>query len=161
MTFFPEMPYAGTSGWSGSSTSQERAVSADEDGTTSVRQRQTLSDVSACGSQGITWRELASRHGWHHGTASGVLSVLHKTGHLARLTERRDRCQIYVLPEHVQGRTTAPFRPNSASRELTERETRILLRMEEAVRGLPERTLVPVPAALLAEMTATIRRLSA
>lgn len=161
MRYLPETPYGGTSGWSGSETSRERAEKADADGTTSQRQSQTLDIVSSCGSRGITWRELSARQGWHHGTASGVLSVLHKTGHLARLTQRRDRCQIYVLPVHVDGRETAPFRPNSASRALTDRETRIVERVEGHVACLAPAELVPVPAQLLREMAAAIRRLSA
>ena len=36
------LPYAGTSGWSGSRTSEERARQEDENGTTSWRQSETL-----------------------------------------------------------------------------------------------------------------------
>lgn len=42
--------------------------------------------------------------GWHHGQASGALSVLHKTGYVARLTEVRERCKVYVHPDFVGGR---------------------------------------------------------
>lgn len=114
----PELPYAGTSGWSGSATSRERAERDDQDGTTAGRQARTIEDLStrwavdgvidAGREQGLTWKELAWLHGWHHGQASGVLSVLHKTGRIARLTERRNRCAVYVLPEYVHGRETAP-----------------------------------------------------
>ena len=104
----PDLPYAGTSGWSGSETSMERAVDADLDGTTTARQDTTLRHLGYCGVLGTTWKELAEGAGWHHGQASGVLSVLHKEGRIARLTERRSRCQVYVLPSNVNGRETAP-----------------------------------------------------
>jgi hypothetical protein len=112
----PVLPYAGTSGWSGSGTSHDRADREDHDGTTSDRQARTLAalrnTVTSYGQPlgcrfGITWKELADLEDWHHGQASGVLSVLHKTGRIARLTERRNRCAVYVLPEYVQGRETA------------------------------------------------------
>jgi hypothetical protein len=37
-----------------------------------------------------------------------VLSDLHKAGRIARLTEERNRCKVYVLPEYVNGRETEP-----------------------------------------------------
>lgn len=102
----PLLPYAGTSGWSGSATSHARAVNADRDGTTSAHQQRALESLSWRGSDGVTWRELADEYGWHHGTASGVLSVLHKEGVIARLSISRSRCKVYVLPDYVDGRDT-------------------------------------------------------
>lgn len=102
----PILPYANTSGWSGSATSRERARRSDSDGTTSLRQAQTLSALQEAGYDGLTWLELANRQGWHHGTASGSLSVLHKAGRIARLAVSRERCRIYVLPEYADGRAT-------------------------------------------------------
>lgn len=116
----PFLPYAGTSGWSGSETSRERAETADESGETSERQRMTMFLIRKAKNDGITWKELSCLTDWHHGTASGVLSVLHKGGHICRLTERRHRCQIYVMPEHVQGRETAAYKPNNANEEVAE-----------------------------------------
>ena len=104
----PELPYAGTSGWSGSGTSHERAARDDMSGATSERQQRVLSFLETRGSRGATWKELSDAHGWHHGKASGALSVLHKTGHINRLSERRDRCKVYVLPQHVNGRDIEP-----------------------------------------------------
>jgi DNA-binding MarR family transcriptional regulator len=103
----PLLPYAGTSGWSGSDTSEERARTADTDGTTTRRQAQALATLRLAGAAGATWKELADLQQWHHGTASGVLSVLHKEGRVARLTDRRHGCAIYVLPEAVGNRLTA------------------------------------------------------
>lgn len=98
------LPYAGTSGWSGSATSYDRAVTADREGTTGARQRQTLAHLARAGERGCTWQELAAATGWHHGTASGVLSVLHKEGRIARLAESRNRCRVYVLDTYAEGR---------------------------------------------------------
>lgn len=103
----PALPYAGTSGWSGSEASRERAEREDRDGTTSNRQATVLGFLTSRGAQGATWRELAQVTGWHHGQATGALSALHKGGLVARLHERRERCSVYVVPEHVGGRATA------------------------------------------------------
>lgn len=106
VTGHPILPYANTSGWSGSPTSRQRASRSDSDGTTSLRQSQTLSALQEAGYDGLTWLELANLQGWHHGTASGSLSVLHKVGRIARLAMSRERCRIYVLPDHVADRPT-------------------------------------------------------
>lgn len=108
-------PYAGTSGWSGSETSFERAINDDLSGTTSDRQIQAINELGWAGSIGLTWKELAQSLKLHHGQASGVLSVLHKTGIIERLTDRRNKCAIYVLPEYVDGRQTASHANTKAS----------------------------------------------
>jgi hypothetical protein len=102
----PVTPYNGTSGWSGTDTSLERAVRADIDGTTSERQARVMGMLRRAGTRGLTWKELGEAGGWHHGTASGALSTLHKAERIARLLERRDRCRVYVALEHVNGRET-------------------------------------------------------
>lgn len=109
------LPYAGTSGWSGTDTSQDRAHLADSDGTTRSRQTQVIVHLANRAEQGLTWKELASLTGMHHGTASGVLSVLHKVGAIARLTERRSRCKVYVLPAWIMGRPTEAHGRSSAT----------------------------------------------
>ncbi len=119
-TPLPVLPYAGTSGWSGSETSRERAEAADTSGETTRRQIITLEIISAAGDDGITWQVLSNVTGWHHGIASGLLSVLHKSGHIERLTARRDRCQIYVMPEHVNGRELATYKRNGSAEIITE-----------------------------------------
>jgi DNA-binding MarR family transcriptional regulator len=103
----PLTPYAGTSGWSGSTTSQDRAIQEDLNGTTKGRQSLTLRVINASKTYGMTWKELADETGWHHGQASGVLSVLHKEGLIARLTERRGKCAVYVGLNSVNGRKTS------------------------------------------------------
>lgn len=102
------LPYAGTSGWSGSAASQDRAKEADESGETGKRQAMTVSALRDAGVKGLTWKDLGAIYGWHHGKATGVLSVLHKDGVIARLAdERRDRCSIYVSKQFLNGRPVA------------------------------------------------------
>lgn len=108
----PILPYAGTSGWSGSETSRERAEREDSDGTTGKRQRAALHRLHTAFARGLTWNELGDLEGWHHGQVSAVLTGLHKRGVIARLAERRGRSQVYVLPEYVEGRETRPYLPN-------------------------------------------------
>lgn len=104
----PELPYNGTSGYSGSDTSEARARNADRSGKTALRQAQALTMISNKGSMGLTWKEFSDATGLHHGSASGVLSVLHKSGRIARLKQTRDKCKIYVDVRAVQGRPVEP-----------------------------------------------------
>ena len=116
----PVLPYGGSSGWSGSDTSEQRASNADANGTTGKNQEQTLKHLVLALHRGLTWKELSDLTGWHHGTASGALSVLHKVGRIARLTERRNKCAVYVAPSFVHGRETQAHRPNVSARLLME-----------------------------------------
>lgn len=102
----PVLPYAGTSGHSGTDTSKERAVSQDKSGRTAVLQKQVMLILSQNRSHGATWKEVADWIHMHHGTVSGALSVLHKTGYISRLKEKRNGCKVYVLPNYVNGRLT-------------------------------------------------------
>ena len=101
----PQLPYNGTSGHSGTDTSKERALHADRSGKTALRQAQALNLLSQRKMRGLTWKELSEITGLHHGTASGVLSVLHKAGRIARLKESRNGCKVYVGLNWVQNRT--------------------------------------------------------
>lgn len=100
------LPYAGTSGHSGSDTSRARARRLDESGKTAKLQRDTMSMIVESEDKGVTWKELSERFNVHHGSASGVLSVLHLAGKIERLSARRNRCKIYVAPEWVFFRPT-------------------------------------------------------
>jgi DNA-binding transcriptional ArsR family regulator len=102
----PILPYNGSSGHSGSSTSKARADHLDKSGKTSKYQFIIMDFLCEKGEFGATWREIADLLGVHHGTASGALSVLHKAGLLERLKETRDKSKIYVLPEFVMFRET-------------------------------------------------------
>jgi len=99
-----ELPYNGTSGHSGTETSKERALHADRSGKTALRQAQALNLLAERTFHGITWKELSELTGLHHGTASGVLSVLHKVGRIARLRESRNGCKVYVDLRCINGR---------------------------------------------------------
>lgn len=116
----PVLPYGQTSGWSGSATSRERAERADSSAVTESRQAITIGLLRRAGIDGLTWGDLSEQTGWHHGISSGALSVLHKDGQIARLSERREKCQIYVLRENVLGRDTADYQPNVSARLLQE-----------------------------------------
>lgn len=90
----PFTPYAGTMGWDGV-------------GATTLNQSLTINHVRHQGERGLTWFELAEIMNWHHGTASGQLSVLDKVGLLKRLKEKRGRSSVYVLAQFVNGRELA------------------------------------------------------
>ena len=100
----PELPYDQTSGHSGTDTSKARAIEADRSGKTAMRQAQALELLNATYEQGLTWKEFSLITGLHHGTASGVLSVLHKAGRIARLKESRNGCKVYVGLNWVENR---------------------------------------------------------
>ena len=99
-----ELPYNGTSGFSGTDTSEVRARGAYRSGKTALRQAQALTLLANRHTNGLTWKELSEATGLHHGTASGVLSILHKTGRIARLKESRNGCKVYVGLNWVQNR---------------------------------------------------------
>lgn len=103
----PIRPYAGTIGHAGSVTSERRAARQPA----GKNQQTVLQALGLAGRTGVTVAEMRAHTGWHHGTASGCLSNLHKGGLVARLADERDGCQVYVLPHHVAGRTLAPHRP--------------------------------------------------
>jgi hypothetical protein len=100
----PELPYNETSGHSGTDTSKARAIHADRSGKTAMRQAQALELLNQMNQSGLTWKEFSQITGLHHGTASGVLSVLHKAGRIARLKESREGCKVYVGLNWVENR---------------------------------------------------------
>jgi hypothetical protein len=110
----PFLPYDGTSGWSGSDASQARAEYADASGLTSERQIQVVDALALAGNTGGTWKELGAYLGWHHGTISGALSVLHQGNYIARLVEQRNKCSVYVHPDFIFGRATSEPRATQA-----------------------------------------------
>lgn len=106
----PVLPYNGSSGHSGTDTSKERADQQDKTGKTKNMQLTTLELLRQRTFIGITWHELARELNIHHGTASGVLSNLHKGGLIVRLAMRRGRSKIYVLPEWIEYRAIDEIR---------------------------------------------------
>jgi hypothetical protein len=90
------VPYNGTAGWSGSDTSKQRALDNIHSGRELNNQQKALHLLKHMGKLGLTWKELANETGWHHGTASGVLSVLHTSGAIVRTYTIRNKCKVYV-----------------------------------------------------------------
>ena len=95
------VPYNGTAGWSGTDTSKDRALYNLQTGKELNNQQKALALLKGARLNGLTWKELSEHTGMHHGTASGVLSVLHKVGAIIRSTEVRDRCKVYYHPDHA------------------------------------------------------------
>ena len=104
LLLMPELPYDQTSGHSGTDTSKARAVEADKSGKTAMRQAQAIDLLNENYERGLTWKEFSLITGLHHGTASGVLSVLHKAGRIARIKESRNGCKVYVGLNWVENR---------------------------------------------------------
>ena len=114
------LPYDGTEGASGSSTSTDRAEHEVTSGAARRRQHEVVALLRTRRAFGVTVREMGVALGVnHHGTASGSLSAMHKEGLIRRLTEQRNRQKVYVLPEYVQRRDVeAQGRVNPVSEAL-------------------------------------------
>lgn len=69
-----------------------------------------LDALIATGSDGLTYEDLGRILNRGHGSASSVLSNLHRTGAAVRLVETRNGCGVYVIPGNVQGRATVAYR---------------------------------------------------
>lgn len=55
---------------------------------------------------GVTVADVRRKLRIHHGTASGLLSALHREGVIMRLADKRGAYKIYVLPRYVGKRET-------------------------------------------------------
>ena len=96
----PYVPYNGTAGWSGTDTSKARAIDNVKSGREKNHQILALKHLKLAGISGVTWKELANSQGWHHGTASGVLSILHQSGAIVRAIKARNGCKIYIHQDY-------------------------------------------------------------
>jgi hypothetical protein len=96
MSSQPYVPYNGTAGWSGTDTSMQRAIDNIHSGREENNQQKALRLLKLKGTEGLTWKELSTETGWHHGTSSGILSVLHMSGAIVRTYTVRNRCKVYV-----------------------------------------------------------------
>jgi hypothetical protein len=114
----PYVPYAGTAGWSGTDTSQDRAMFNLRTGREYNNQQKTLHLLKQTGSSGLTWKELSEQTDMHHGTITGVLAVLYKSGAILRTKQVRNRCRVYVdiaftdTVEHVPYKEKEKFCPH-------------------------------------------------
>lgn len=119
------------SGHSGSATSRERQEREDGNGTTAWRQMKVIEHLHKAGGKGLTCGELEREMGAGHGAVSAALSVLHRDGLIARIAERRNRQEVYLMPGYARGRELSPFRPRFNVNRLGEAEVGML---EDAVR---------------------------
>jgi hypothetical protein len=103
------IPYNGTASWSGTDTSRERAMTNLRTGKEYNNQQKALTLLKEI-RQGLTWQELSYLTGMHHGTASGVLSVLHKSGAIVRSTQVRDKCKVYVHQDYKDNVNIEPYK---------------------------------------------------
>ena len=94
------VPYNGTAGWSGTETSKDRALYNLRTGKEYNNQQKALALLKEARANGLTWKELSEHTGMHHGTASGVLSVLHKGYAIIRSHRIRNGCKIYYSIEY-------------------------------------------------------------
>jgi hypothetical protein len=69
--------------------------------------------VAARGPVGATRAEACERFGNDGGSVSGGLSAMHKMGVLARLSQKRNKQKVYVVPMYVNGRDTEPAGSNA------------------------------------------------
>jgi hypothetical protein len=84
-----------------SDTSRARAVREDLAGTTTKRRQEITELVRGRYLHGMTWTEISSVTGLHHGQVSGALSKLHEMGRLFQIREVRNGCHPYA---HVEFR---------------------------------------------------------
>jgi len=104
------VPYNGTAGWSGTETSEDRALYNLRTGKEYNNQQKALILLKESRVNGITWKELSEHAGIHHGTASGVLSVLHKAGAILRGNRIRNGCKIYYSIEYSEAIPNEPYK---------------------------------------------------
>lgn len=104
-------PNSGSGYAAGSDTSRERQERNDASGVTSAVQQLALRTITSAASEGVTVAEFEDMHHIGHGQASSAFSHLHRAGHVRRIKMRRKRHEIYVLPEHINGREESPYRP--------------------------------------------------
>jgi DNA-binding transcriptional regulator YhcF (GntR family) len=77
-------------------TSRDRAGVLAATGKWQKYREDVLRRLYEAGDTGMTWRELSSETGLHHGQISGVLSKLHEDGLVFALVARRAKCHPYV-----------------------------------------------------------------
>jgi hypothetical protein len=104
-------PDGSGSGHAGNDTSRERQEHNDGAGITSAVQRAVFQALHVAKSDGLTALDVELGLEVGHGMASSALSHLHRAGRIRRVKMRRKRHEIYVLPEHVNGREESPYRP--------------------------------------------------
>lgn len=101
----------GTSGHAGGASSRERAEREDAAGITGKRSQEVLRVLIRRAHRGATSAEVEYSLGIGHGSASGTLTRLQRTGKAIRSTTRRNRQEIYFAADHFPAdHTEAPYR---------------------------------------------------
>ncbi|QDH91642.1 hypothetical protein QDA01_gp47 [Microbacterium phage Cinna] len=108
----PALEYDRTEGHNHAPASRERAERRAADGSATITQTRILADLRERGYIGSTCHEAEARLGISHETYSGARTNMHARGDIVRLTERRDRRHVYVLPEFRSTREEVPFKPS-------------------------------------------------
>ncbi|QDH93114.1 hypothetical protein QDA02_gp51 [Microbacterium phage Margaery] len=106
------LEYDRTEGHNHAPASIDRAIRRARDGSAQVTQTRIMADLREQGYLGSTCHEAEARLGMSHESYSGARTNMHARGDIVRLTERRDRRHVYVLPEFRSTREAVPFRPN-------------------------------------------------
>lgn len=150
------------SGYSGTAASKQRQKDEDATGVTGFRQIAIFKTINGMKDHGMTCSEVERVHGLGHGQASGALTLLHRRGAVARLTERRNRQQVYVLPEFVKGRDESPYRARFNVNNVSEAE---VMMMQDAVaaafrKEMQDRTGESPSALAVAAVLDTIRTMA-
>lgn len=78
-------------------------------------QQKALHLLKEARANGLTWKELSDHTDMHHGTASGVLSVLHQAGAIIRGRRTRGGCKIYYSIEYSDAVVHEPYKKKHKS----------------------------------------------
>jgi hypothetical protein len=78
------------------------------------RQAEVYALLATHTTKGLTVREVEEWLGVAHGPANFALTMLHRSGHVARLRERRKGQHVHVLKGYVEGREEFAYRPRLA-----------------------------------------------
>jgi hypothetical protein len=93
------MPYNNTAGYVNQPASVERAATEATTGAATKRAQDILKLLSNH-DEGLTYQQVCELMNLHHGQASGALSILHKSGLVFMLKEKRNKCHPYVHIKH-------------------------------------------------------------
>lgn len=82
--------------------------------TDAKRQAEVYALLATHTTKGMTVREVEEWLGIRHGPANFALTMLHRSGRVARLRERRKGQHVHVLKGYAEGREESPYRPRQA-----------------------------------------------
>lgn len=94
----------------GANSTASRDLERDQHASFTDQQSVVLALAYDAGAYGITGHDVQAATGWGDSPKSRAMSNLLRDGKLVRLTEKRDRGSVHVLPEHVGGREVEPYR---------------------------------------------------